>query len=993
MTWPALSFRSKILLALAATVGLVLAATTLVVRLETEHQTEEVLDRLGRQSLMTLNRVRDFRREQLAPLRRRLGDNPRVAGALQEALHSGDPSVLAQAADYELRLSEIQGALVAFTDADGALLTALAEGQVLPVDRTVPVDRLVQALLDDDEASVVSGYRRLGDRLYDVDVSPVFLGDEFLGTMALGFPVDSALARQVGELVGAEVAVVADGRCSADTLEPGEVAFRQRLVDSTQEGARRVGVEWEGTRWAFLCEPLDPRVEGECWRVVALRLDPYLAPFDRIRRVALAGGGAALLVALLLGLVLSRGIARPVGQLVEATRRIAGGDYAVRVERRSRDEMGTLAVAFNAMAEGLALKEKYRGVLDKAVSREIADEMLRGEVSLGGENREVTMLFADVRGFTTLTEGMAPQEVIAMLNEYMERASTAVEAAGGVVDKYVGDEIMAIFGAPVAHADDPVRAVRAALAMRDAIRALGDERLARGKPPVRIGVGVHTGEVVAGNMGSARRLNYTVLGEAVNLAARLCGKAEAFQVLISETTRERLGEAFRLTALEPLRVKGLSYPIQVYQVDAQEPLPISSTRRPSGAEGAVVLAAALLLPLGAVRAEEGRPLPTLEELGAGYASEDGTLQLDLSGRLTQELHLLAEAPPWLFEEGGSHLYTGRASLFADLYAGEQFYGLMELRQDRGEAPADRRPVGRIEQGLLRWSPGWTPLDGMQLGKFATPFGGYVSRHDSVADPLIRPPLPYDYRTLICPTGLPTGPSEFLSWKFTPERFRSKGAPPVWGVPYQAGAMAFGGAGPAQWSLAVLNSAPSSEPWRWDPDPGDHSGPSYVGRVSWRFHPALAAGASYDIGPYLDEVVRPALPAGRGLDEFDQELWGLDLDYALGAWAVRGELLRDRWEVPWVSEDVRETSGFLELAWKAAPGLVLAARPGVIHFHRLAASAGGRHRWDFDVARLQVGLAWRPAPGLELKLEEQWNRQAGPTDPDDDVTSVQLALEF
>ena len=133
------------------------------------------------------------------------------------------------------------------------------------------------------------------------------------------------------------------------------------------------------------------------------------------------------------------------------------------VNVKSRDELGKLAGSFNHMVHDLSLKERYRSLLDKVVSADIAEEMLKGDIVLGGENRRVTTLFADIRGFTPLTEGMEPQEVILMLNEYMDRAASAVEEHGGVVDKYVGDEIMAIFGAPVSQEEDALNAVRAAL--------------------------------------------------------------------------------------------------------------------------------------------------------------------------------------------------------------------------------------------------------------------------------------------------------------------------------------------------------------------------------------------------------------------------------------------------------------------------------------------------------------------------------------------------
>jgi adenylate cyclase len=302
-------------------------------------------------------------------------------------------------------------------------------------------------------------------------------------------------------------------------------------------------------------------------RLLAIPLEPWLRPFDRVTSALLIGGIAALVLAIAISILLSRGLTRPVHALVDATTRVAHGDYGARVDFRSRDEMGRLAGAFNEMTHGLLLKEQYRGVLDKVVSREIADELLKGEVVLGGENRELTTLFADITGFTAITEGMEPQKVIALINECMERLGRVVEETGGVVDKYVGDEVMALFGAPLDLPDHTTRAVEAGLRMTRELDDLNRARSARGEPLLRVSIGIHTGVVVAGNMGSHNRLNYTVLGEGVNLAARLCSLASGGEVLVSEPTYRAVEHLVRATPLGEKALKGFSLPIQVYRID------------------------------------------------------------------------------------------------------------------------------------------------------------------------------------------------------------------------------------------------------------------------------------------------------------------------------------------------------------------------------------------------------------------------------------------
>ncbi len=205
-------------------------------------------------------------------------------------------------------------------------------------------------------------------------------------------------------------------------------------------------------------------------------------------------------------------------------------------------------------------------MLNKVVSRDIAEELMKGDVELGGENRHVTVLFADIRGFTALTEGMEPQEVIGFLNECMERLRAAVEEEGGVVDKFVGDELMAVFGAPIAQGDDASRAVRAALRMRDSMTQLNVERIGRGDASIGLGIGLSTGLAVAGNMGSRERLNYTVLGDIVNLGARLCSGAAAGEILITENTRDEAADQVEVESRGAQSFKGFSRDIEVFAV-------------------------------------------------------------------------------------------------------------------------------------------------------------------------------------------------------------------------------------------------------------------------------------------------------------------------------------------------------------------------------------------------------------------------------------------
>jgi adenylate cyclase len=181
---------------------------------------------------------------------------------------------------------------------------------------------------------------------------------------------------------------------------------------------------------------------------------------------------------------------------------------------------------------------------------------------------EVSILFSDIRDFTTISEKMDAHELVALLNEYFTEMVTIIIDEGGVVDKYIGDAIMAVFGAPVPGADDALHAVRAAVRMRAALETLNKRMEERGKPQFKTGIGIHTGTVVAGNIGSESRMEYTVIGDTVNLASRLEGKTKELGVglVISEDTKERLEGKLVVRRLSEIHVKGREKPVVVYEV-------------------------------------------------------------------------------------------------------------------------------------------------------------------------------------------------------------------------------------------------------------------------------------------------------------------------------------------------------------------------------------------------------------------------------------------
>jgi adenylate cyclase len=220
------------------------------------------------------------------------------------------------------------------------------------------------------------------------------------------------------------------------------------------------------------------------------------------------------------------------------------------------------------MVDGLRERDKLRTTFGKYMTQTVMEHLLKGKVELGGESLTVTILFTDIRSFTTISETMEAHDLVELLNEYFTEMVSIVIQEDGVVDKYIGDAIMAVFGAPVPKPDDAVRAVRAAARMREALVALNERLAARGRPTLRTGIGIHTGEVVAGNIGSEQRMEYTVIGDAVNLASRLEGATKELgaDVLVSEDTHALLGDEFDTRAIREITVKGRAKPVMTYEV-------------------------------------------------------------------------------------------------------------------------------------------------------------------------------------------------------------------------------------------------------------------------------------------------------------------------------------------------------------------------------------------------------------------------------------------
>ena len=444
-----------------------------------------------------------------------------------------------------------------------------------PEQRSVPFP--FPKLADKAEAAGAAyAFVILNNELYAIAVTPL-LAPAPIAWLCPAFRIDDEFAREIQTYSDLEITFL--DPAGRDSLFAS--TFGQEKRDSLLACLRAwrpplkqiVDLQFGGERFVSYSLPL-PTENGEAVAILERSLDKELAPYMRLERTYLFLALIGLLISIALGIWIARSVSRPVLQLAEGTRKIGAGDYSHRIKVRTDDEIGQLAGAFNQMSEGLAERDQVRDLLGKVVSPAVATELLRKEVTLGGEEREVTILFSDLRDFTGMCEAGSAQEMLGVLNHYFTRMSAIVEAHRGVVDKYVGDAMMALFGAPLTGPDDADCAMETALEMSEALDELNRERQAEGRHSLNFGIGINTDVVVAGNMGSQTRLNYTVIGDGVNLASRLEALTKTPSTerasLFHSFTLERAKGRYRTRRLGEVAVKGKQKPTEIFALLGRE---------------------------------------------------------------------------------------------------------------------------------------------------------------------------------------------------------------------------------------------------------------------------------------------------------------------------------------------------------------------------------------------------------------------------------------
>ncbi len=338
-------------------------------------------------------------------------------------------------------------------------------------------------------------------------------------------------------------------------------AFFDTVSPSRIKGGHGLSVSGRGILWT-LAASICP--------IIALLLllvspSPDTKNLNFALLVAAFGIGSAIVSAALM----SRLIVKPVDQLRKAAQEVGKGNIDVHVDNLRADEFGILADEFNAMVAGLREKERVETTFGRHVGKEIARKLLQAKEELAGVERVISVLFADIRGFTTLCETLSPKEAVLLLNSYHEHMTAAIEANGGIVNQLIGDGMMAVFGATEETRGFANQSVAAGRQMQKSIGDLNDKLAALGFDPIKIGVGINTGPTVVGTIGSPRRMEYTAIGDTVNTAARIEGMTKDLgsPLLISESTWEALDPKPSGQKMPPQEVRGRKREIILYSID------------------------------------------------------------------------------------------------------------------------------------------------------------------------------------------------------------------------------------------------------------------------------------------------------------------------------------------------------------------------------------------------------------------------------------------
>ena len=376
----------------------------------------------------------------------------------------------------------------------------------------------------DSDSGEVTAYAELDGTVYQLAVTPL-LAPDLDAWIISGFRADHNMAIDLSALTSSEVTFVRNSGANTNLVASSLGSEQQAgLITFLQSTPLSSGlVQYRDNRETYIGNLIRlTNVQDLSFSIfVQQSLDAALDPYRELFWYSLLIFLVAIVMFAVAIVRTSRSVTSPITRLSAAAESVSKGQLDITLPVSSKDEIGILTRTFNEMTQGLVEKERVRDLLGKVVSPEIAKKLISQKIEVTGEQRNITVLFCDIQGFTSLSETKPPKEVLHSLNLFFSQISQIIESNGGVIDKYIGDAVMAIFGAPQDDPNHAANAVRAGLEICGQADALTQSLISKSGVPCQFGVGIHSGPVVAGNIGSSSRFNYTVIGDTVNVASRL----------------------------------------------------------------------------------------------------------------------------------------------------------------------------------------------------------------------------------------------------------------------------------------------------------------------------------------------------------------------------------------------------------------------------------------------------------------------------------------
>jgi class 3 adenylate cyclase len=389
--------------------------------------------------------------------------------------------------------------------------------------------------------------------VYHASAEAAEAGGAIFGVLVAGARIDDTFAQRLRTATGEEVIILSDTRLLGSTIPAQDLPWKNRQEWSEQAGSSRtpVAVTIHGEEYAVLAA-----VSADS-SIVYLTLqsrDRALAPYRRIQGGLLALGLVMVGLGVGASAVLARTVTAPVARLVEGTEQVAKGNFGVTVDVTTGDELGALAASFNSMTRGL----RERADMQKFMSQSTMEMIQSAAKTSTGERKRLTILFSDIRGFSSFAEERPPEQAVEWLNQCLGMQADLVRSHNGDVDKYIGDAVFALFDGD----DMALDAIRCAVDIQRRMEALP----APDGQPLEVGIGIVTGEVLLGSIGSRERLDYTAIGNQVNLCSRLCSMAGPREILIADSAYSLVRDLIAAEHLQPVAIKGLAKPADVYRM-------------------------------------------------------------------------------------------------------------------------------------------------------------------------------------------------------------------------------------------------------------------------------------------------------------------------------------------------------------------------------------------------------------------------------------------